>query len=452
VSGRLSIVLHTHMPYVEGFGTWPFGEEWLWEAMATSYLPLLDVLDAHPGRVTLSLTPVLCDQLEAPGVPERFLAFLRELRPETHRRDVAAAGDPALARELERSAALYAAAADRFEARGGDLVGAFAPHAAWTSSATHAVLPLLATAAGVRLQLEAGIASHRRRFGSWAGGLWLPECAHAPWLDPLLEEAGVHAVCVDLTDPLGRGDAAQLRPLRSGAGPLLVPIDRALMDLVWHHDGYPSAGAYRDTRRYTEHRHTPWAVDGSAYDPARATEQAQVHARAFAEAAARRLAGGGLAVCALDTELLGHFWHEGVAWLAAVIEACDAAGVELCGLDAALAETEAAPAPAELPVTSWGEPRDLATWSAPPAAELAWRARAAELSVFGPAHPAPGVRALRELLALQASDWAFGVTRATAGPYSQGRADEHAAALERALADPAGIGPALRNLAPSLDL
>ncbi len=451
MSGRLSIVLHTHMPYVEGFGTWPFGEEWLWEAMATSYLPLLDVLDAHPGRVTVSLTPVLCDQLEAPGVPERFLAFLRELRPETHRRDAAAAEDPALARELERSAALYAAAADRFEARGGDLVTAFAPHAAWTSSATHAVLPLLATAAGVRLQLEAGIESHRRRFGSWAGGLWLPECGHASWLDPLLEEAGVHAVCVDLTDPLGRGDGAQLRPLRSGAGPLLVPIDRTLMDLVWHHDGYPSAGAYRNTRRYTEHRHTPWAVDGSAYDPARAAEQVHAHARAFAEAAALRLADGGLAVCALDTELLGHFWHEGVDWLAAVIDACDAAGVELRELDAALAEAETVPAPAELPVTSWGEPRDLATWSTPPAAELAWRARAAELRVFGPGQPAPGVRALRELLALQASDWAFGVTRETAGPYSQARADGHAAALERALADPAGIGPALRNLVPSLD-
>ena len=47
---RLSIVLHSHMPYVEGFGTWPFGEEWLWEAIATSYLPLLDVLDAYPGQ------------------------------------------------------------------------------------------------------------------------------------------------------------------------------------------------------------------------------------------------------------------------------------------------------------------------------------------------------------------------------------------------------------------
>ena len=34
--GELAIVLHSHMPYVEGFGTWPFGEEWLLEAIAAS--------------------------------------------------------------------------------------------------------------------------------------------------------------------------------------------------------------------------------------------------------------------------------------------------------------------------------------------------------------------------------------------------------------------------------
>ncbi|MCW3063847.1 MAG: glycoside hydrolase family 57, partial [Solirubrobacterales bacterium] len=74
--GEVALVLHTHMPYVEGFGTWPFGEEWLWEAVVTSYLPLLEVLDAG-APVTLSLTPVLCDQLEAPGALARCLAFLR---------------------------------------------------------------------------------------------------------------------------------------------------------------------------------------------------------------------------------------------------------------------------------------------------------------------------------------------------------------------------------------
>src|SRR5271154_1548447 len=75
--GALAIILHTHMPYVEGFGTWPFGEEWLWEAMAGCYLPLLDLLEAG-APLSLSLTPVLCDQLQAPGVKERFGAFVGE--------------------------------------------------------------------------------------------------------------------------------------------------------------------------------------------------------------------------------------------------------------------------------------------------------------------------------------------------------------------------------------
>ena len=92
----------------------------------------------------------------------------------------------------------------------------------------------------------------------------------------------------------------------------------------------------------------------------------------FVAQVARRIERGGLCVCALDTELLGHFWHEGVAWLAAVVEACDRAGVRLGGLDDALAdEPETAPAPAGLPPTSWGDPRDLSTWSGPAAAELA---------------------------------------------------------------------------------
>src|SRR3954467_10956832 len=159
--GRLAIVLHSHMPYVEGFGTWPFGEEWLWEAVATSYLPVLALLE-RGAPLTLSLTPVLCDQLEAPGALDRCRAFLREVRPESHRIDLEE--QPAELRPaLERSARDYEQAARRLE--GLDLLAAFAPHAAWTSSATHAVLPLVATAAGARLQIVTGIESHRERFG-----------------------------------------------------------------------------------------------------------------------------------------------------------------------------------------------------------------------------------------------------------------------------------------------
>src|ERR1700745_390482 len=85
-SGELALVPHTPMPYVEGFGPWAFCEEGLWGAIAPSYLPLLDVLGRAP--ITLSLTPVLCDQLEAPGVVERCMTFLRDIRPESHWRDI----------------------------------------------------------------------------------------------------------------------------------------------------------------------------------------------------------------------------------------------------------------------------------------------------------------------------------------------------------------------------
>ena len=41
-------------------------------------------------------------------------------------------------------------------------------------------------------------------------------------------------------------------------------------------------------------------------------------------------------MCALDTELLGHWWYEGIAWLRAVVEECARQGLELVRLDDAL--------------------------------------------------------------------------------------------------------------------
>jgi 1,4-alpha-glucan branching enzyme len=64
-------------------------------------------------------------------------------------------------------------------------------------------------------------------------------------------------------------------------------------------------------------------------------------------------------------------------------------------------------------------------------------------------------RAARELLALQASDWAFMVTRELAGDYPMRRAGEHLAGHDAALAALSGapeVAPGLRHLAPDLDL
>ncbi len=453
--GALAIVLHTHMPYVEGFGTWPFGEEWLWEALAGSYLPLLEVLD-EGAPLTLSLTPVLCDQLEVPGLAERFYAFVEQVRRKTHAEDASglrAAGHADLAAELDRSWGDYERAAEGLRRRGGGLLEAFAPHAAWTSSATHAILPLLATEAGVREQARSGVRSHLRRFGPrWRGGFWLPECAYQPALDPILIEAGVRAVCVEATARHGVGAPEHLRPVRTAAGLVLVPVDRETMALVWSDRGYPAAGAYRDYHHHTVHHHNPWGNDGHQYDHAAALALAAEHAADFVARTRERLARaeeGGLVVCALDTELLGHWWYEGIAWVRAVVTECERQGLDLLRLDEALERVEpvAAEGWPEWPPSSWGAGEDLSTWSGPQVAAEAFAARAAELDVLH-AGSAAGPAAIRELMALQASDWPFMITRGSAVPYAHERIGGHRAALLAALAAGASAGTgALRNLA-----
>jgi 1,4-alpha-glucan branching enzyme len=438
------------MPYVEGFGTWPFGEEWLWEAIATSYLPLADrVLGRAP--LTLSLTPVLADQLEQRSAIERCLAFLEQLRPETHRRDAAelrAGGHPELAVEIERAAGDYVWAARRLRELGSSgLLAQLSAHASWTSTATHAVLPLLATDAGLARQIGTGIAAHRRRAGAWAGGFWLPECAHAPWLNTPLEAAGVSATCVELTGVLGLGDPRHLRPLSTDDGPVLWPVDRVTMDLVWSGGGYPSRAPYRNSHGHTTFRHHAWRNDGAPYDPVAARVQVQSDAADFVARVRERVAAGGVCVCALDTELLGHWWYEGVDWLAAVLDESARQDLELTTLDAALHDTEPAVAPSELPITTWGEGGDLRTWSAPRVADLAFAARSAELRLAAADRPV-SERATRELLALQSSDWTFLDYRGTAGEYPRERFAAHLSAFGQALES--DLEPGLRGLAPDL--
>ncbi len=463
--GELAIVLHTHMPYVEGFGTWPFGEEWLWEALATCYLPLLELLE-RGAPLTVSLTPVLCDQLEAPGLGERFARFVGETRRYTHAEDsrgLRAGGHDTLAREVERSWGDYERALESFERRGDEILGAFAPYAQWTSAATHAVLPLLASEAGLALQVRSGVESHRARFGAgaWRGGFWLPECAHADYLEHALADAGVHAVCVELTGRFGLGASAHLRPLVGESGVVLVPIDRATIARVWSDEGYPAHGRYRDYHHHTIHHHNPWANDGGPYDHEHALGLARAHAKDFVAGIGERLQrdgrglpGGGLVVCALDTELLGHWWYEGLAWLAAVVEECARQGLPLVRLDDALERHEPVPLgdvsswdAREWEVSTWGAGGDLSTWSGPAVAEIAFATRAAELEVVRAGHRAGG-GAVRELLALQASDWAFMVSRGLAVPYAHERFDAHRRGVERALTAGADADPsALRNLA-----
>ncbi len=82
--GFLALVLQAHLPWVRHPEYESFLEEdWLFEAITETYLPLLDTFerlaaDGVPHRVTISLSPPLLNMLADPLLQERYERYLEE--------------------------------------------------------------------------------------------------------------------------------------------------------------------------------------------------------------------------------------------------------------------------------------------------------------------------------------------------------------------------------------
>jgi 1,4-alpha-glucan branching enzyme len=193
-AGAFTFVLHSHLPYTRAAGRWPHGEEWLHEAAAETYIPLLDMLnrlkaDGMRGGITLGLTPVLLEQLADADVRANFAGYLED-------KIAAAAADvPRFEQNRETHLAWLAGFyRDRYqavrrsfvEAYGGNLVPAFRSLEdagmieVITCGATHGYLPLLDRDESIELQLRTAVAAHRRHMGRAPRAIWLPECAYRP--------------------------------------------------------------------------------------------------------------------------------------------------------------------------------------------------------------------------------------------------------------------------------
>ena len=138
-----------------------------------------------------------------------------------------------------------------------------------------------------------------------------------------------------------------------------------------------------------------------------------------------------------------------------MLAALPAVGVRAVTLSGALDSGEHEPEERELHASTWGENKDLRTWDSPAVADLAWGARRIELRVLreiasGRLRGDALLRAARELLAVQASDWAFLDYGRQAGDYPFGRLLGHSRALFEVLDSPDTAEPTLRNLAPDL--
>ncbi len=464
--GTFCLVLHSHLPWLAGHGTWPVGEEWLNQAWAHSYLPVLDVVHrlADEGRrdlLTLGVTPVLAAQLDDPACLRGVHAWLGGWLLRAHE---AARRLPALAADEHRAATR---ALELFEGRwlhgASPLLRVLADMGACEllgGPATHAFAPLLEPAVRA-FALEMGLIDAQRRLGTRPAGIWAPECGYAPGMEHGYAHAGVARFVVD--GPALHGDTARARPVGT-SDVLAFGRDLDVTYRVWSpRSGYPGGRDYRDFHTFDHASglkparvtgRTVAPQDKQPYDPIRAAAAVRRDAADFVAVVRRRLeqfGPGSLTVAAFDTELFGHWWHEGPAWLEAVLRALPEAGVRVTTLRGAV-EAGLVGASVELPPSSWGSGKDWRVWAGEQVADIVAsneRVQKAMLDavVLDPVRlqaavdvgaDAGGGRArdpVRDALAQEAllalsSDWAFMISKDSAADYARGRAHIHAARVQ----------------------
>ncbi|MCD1259395.1 DUF1957 domain-containing protein [Paenibacillus athensensis] len=260
VRGSIAFVLHAHLPYVRQADRTPALEErWLYEAVADTYLPLVDMCDRLLAdgvrfRLTLSVSPTLLAMLDDPeliGRTRRHLASLHRLaQSETLR----LWGDAAFTPAAQMYESRYRRLLKLYDRLDGDLIGKLRELRdsgcleLIVCAATHAFLPLTASAAAIRAQLGAAVAEFRRHFGDAPAGVWLPECGYTPAIEPQLAALGLrYFIAADHALPAA---AALGRPVLTRGGACAFLRDPESAEQVWSaRTGYPGAAEYRDYYR-----------------------------------------------------------------------------------------------------------------------------------------------------------------------------------------------------------
>ncbi len=367
--GFLSIVLHAHLPYVR-HPEYPsfFEENWLFEAITESYIPLLNALDRlHQDRVdyrlTLSLSPTLITMLRDELLLSRYLKHLHQLIELSEKEINRTRKHP----DHQKLAHLYRRffnnTLDTFQNQYHyDLLSAFKQHQQAgnleliTCAATHGFLPLLSNSeSAVRNQINVGITTFENNFGMTPTGFWLPECGYYPGLEALLGDAGIEYFFTDTHGVMHASqqpDCGVYAPLDCGNSVMAFARDPDSSRQVWSaQEGYPGDFDYREyysdigfdldldyiapyildseTRIHTGikyHRITGGDAEKQIYRPRQALEKAQIHAQDFVDKCQQHIDRLSIdmdrppiIVAPYDAELLGHWWFEGPHWLERVL-------------------------------------------------------------------------------------------------------------------------------------
>ncbi|MEY2493503.1 MAG: 1,4-alpha-glucan branching enzyme [Verrucomicrobiota bacterium] len=482
-AGSLALILHAHLPFVRHPEHKSFLEEqWFFEAITESYVPLLRLLldlvgEGLPVKLAISVTPTLAAMLQDDLLGQRYLEHLErqislaKSECRRNRRDAALLPLSKFYRDFfSETRRLFV---DQWNC---DLLAVLrqlrdsGAVEIMASAATHGLLPILQeTSCSAAAQISIGCDYSREIFGADPAGFWLPECAYAPGIEQLLQKQNIRWFILDAhalehaRPPSRRGTFA---PCYTPAGPAAFARDVRASRQVWSAEGgYPGHSAYRDFYRdigfdlpaselrsfgqagqnftgIKYHRVTAPHQSKKLYDRTAAEEIAREHASHFVEQRIADIEGlsagdwNPVVTVPFDAELFGHWWFEGPIFLEHVLRT-------IAGSDDRIALTTPGEFLAQNPTqqvvqpsaSSWGDKGFFDVWLDK---KCSWiyphlQAAAQRMTALAKKYEttaSPEIERMlqqlgRELLLSQASDWPFLIRNETAKEYAERRVTDH---------------------------
>jgi Uncharacterized conserved protein len=370
----VNIILHAHLPYVKHMEYPRFLEEdWLFESLNESYLPLLRMLEKLSCedvsyRLTMCFSPTLMTMLQDEDLQLRFLSYM-ERHLELGEKEIVRTRESEP--EALRMARYYYEKTiknlELYKYYNQNILEGFKKLASEgkleliTTAATHAYLPLYKDyESAVRAQILEGVKTFEKAFGFKPRGFWLPECGYYPGLETLLEEYGIEWCQL----PSHSVITAKNKVSTFGYEPMTIvdsnvrgfARDWALTNLVWSNSfGYPCDTDYREFYRdigydlpmdYIEpYIHEPqvrvftgykyYAISGKSdekhyYNLDKAVAKVDLHSDNMLYHIQRKgymiqpmLKHSPVYNLCFDAELFGHRWFEGILFLEAFIRKCE---------------------------------------------------------------------------------------------------------------------------------
>ena len=480
--GYFGLVLHGHIPWCKKSGTWPAGEEWLFEAMAETYIPMLNILrelkeNDIKTAITINITPILAEQLADDYMKQRFTEYMESLISRAKADIIRFENQPQRKMIAEYHLKNLEKVLDTFyDNYYRDILGSFK----WlqdegmieliTCGATHGFLPLMNSDSGLFSQIQTAVDTHKKYFNREPKGIWIPECAYRPKehkdgklresVDYWLKNSGIEYFFVDSHGVLNAEMIEQKNSigLNTNFGFQLETDvcvfgrNKNTSRQVWDAKiGYPGNEQYREFHKKDHESGLHyWRITNKEfgqnqkelYNIELANQKVEQHAHHFTDVLENELKEfsenynlKGIIVSPYDFELYGHWWMEGVDWLKLVFELIfNNENIEMITISDYISKYQKDFSVISMDTSSWGEGGQFQVWKNP---EHGWvwpyiNGAIKEFENILILTPEPDEwerrvlnQIARELLLIEGSDWPFLLYTEQAKEYANQRFHHH---------------------------